>query len=163
MRKLDTASLIGIVVLIILALAIGTIIVTSTDLLSGGKSDLTYVTFVSEHKNGTSDTITVGYKDGIVHDYTWKTTFPKDVWTEEELDEMKAQYKKYGDENKSLKFYKMKVKETDTELIISEIYTGLDKAKNREALFEIGWLEDTEPMMYSWLESDLLSKGLVKK
>lgn len=163
MKKLDTASLIGIIVLVILALAIGTIIVTSTDLLSGGKSDLTYATFVSEHRNGTSDTIIVGYKDDIVHEYSWKTIYPKDVWSQEELEEFKGYFKGYGEEYKSLKCYKMKIKETSTELIISEIYTGLDKEENLESLLEGGWLEEAEPMMYSQLESDLLSSGFVKK
>lgn len=163
MKKLDIASVIGIVVLVILALAVGTIIVTNAGLLSGGKSDLTYVSFVSEHRNGTRDIMIIRYKDNIVHDYTWKTEYPKDVWTKEELDEVKGYYKGYGDENKGIKCYKMKIKETGKELIISEIYTGLDKEENRESILEIANLENTEPILYSEIESSLLSQGFIKE
>ena len=161
-RKRDGVSIIGMVILVTVILAIGFMFLKSKGII-GGKSDLTYVTFVLEHRNGTSDTAIIGYKDGIIYEHTWETSFPKDVWTEEELDEMIAQYKIYANENKHLKFYKVRTKETDTHVIISEIYTGLEKEKNREALVEIGWLEDAEPKMYSELENELLSGGYVKK
>lgn len=163
MKKLDTASFVGIIVLVVLALTVGTVIVTSIDIFSGSKSDLTYVTFVQEHNNGTLDEITVGYKDDIVYEYVWATIYPKDVWSEEELEEMKAQYRIYADENKSLKFYKVKIKENGKELFISEIYKDLDKEENIKSLYEGGWLEEAEHMMYSRIESDLLSMGFVKK
>lgn len=161
-RKRDPLSIIGIIILVLIIIAVGIILVDNSGLI-GSKNDLTYVSFVSEHRNGTIVTAIIGYKNDIVCEYTLETKYPTDVWSEDEIDEILEWYKETDKELKPEKCYKVKIKKSNTHIIVSEIFTGLDKEENREALIDADFNLTAEPLPYSMLESELLSDGFVKQ
>ncbi|MBQ8396162.1 MAG: hypothetical protein IJX54_04125 [Oscillospiraceae bacterium] len=161
-RKRDPLSIVGMIILALIIITIGIILIDNSGLV-GGRNDLTYVTFVCEHNNGTVDTAIIGYKNDIVCEYTLETKYPTDVWSEDEIDGILEWYRETDKELKSEKCYKVKIKKSDKYVIASEIFTGLDKEENREALIDAGFNLTAEPLPYSVLESELLSNGFVKQ
>lgn len=165
-RKADVASVIGVVILAFIVLAVGMMVLNSEGFFSANNG-LTYETFICEYDyNEAMEVITIGYnKDDIVCEFTSSWLIAKEGSTESELKEL-VDMNRPSKELDRLGCYKFKVDETDKYVVLDNIYTRLDKEKNRKALAELGmWFDEDgiEPKLYSSFEDELLTYGWVKQ